>query len=72
MVSLWGSKKDDDPQAQQNGHEEVDSTLNGTSENMPRDSSEQQADERTRLLPQQRLPPPHADGYLDPDDPAVS
>lgn len=31
------------------------------------------ADERTRLLPASRTPGPgHPDGYLDPDDPAVS
>ena len=32
--------------------------------------SEDAPTERTRLL-QQRPPPPRADGYLDPDDPAV-
>ncbi len=31
------------------------------------------ADERTRLIPATRIPGPgHPDGYLDPDDPAVS
>jgi len=59
MVSLWGSKKDDDPEgaAPQNGE---------SSEHFvqPRIS---EANERTRLLP-----PPSQEGYLSPDDPAVS
>lgn len=61
MVSLWGSKNDDD--AVRNGdapllHDDAETST-------PRRS---EADERTRLLP----PPPqgHA-GYLSPDDPAV-
>jgi hypothetical protein len=62
MVSLWG-KKDDDEQG-----DEVASQNGGDSsthrEPQPRPSS---ADERTRLLP-----PPNHDGYLSPDDPAVS
>jgi len=62
MVSLWGSKKDDDP--------EPAGTQNGGSSdriiaNQPPRLSE--ADERTRLLP-----PPTHEGYLSPDDPAVS
>jgi len=72
MVSLWGTNKNDDD-------EEHDSAT-------PRDSDgnerpppsrreyqrrEDEANERTRLLPSQPRPP-HADGYLDPDDPAVS
>jgi hypothetical protein len=61
MVSLWG-KKDDDEQA-----DEVVSNNGGSSTHRdahPRPSS---ADERTRLLP-----PPSREGYLSPDDPAVS
>jgi hypothetical protein len=62
MVSLWGSKKDDDP--------EPAGTQNGESseriaEHQPPRLSE--ADERTRLLL-----PPTSGGYLSPDDPAVS
>lgn len=59
MVSLWGSKKNDDP----NPPLEHDDDEAG-------DSRLSQADERTRLLP----PPAQGgrDGYLSPDDPAVS
>lgn len=67
MSSLWGTKKDDDPE--QNGIHGNDgdtSERNGVA--APRHSTE--ADERTRLLPRQ--PPPPAEGYLSPDDPAVS
>lgn len=39
---------------------------------MPRASEEVDASERDRLLPAHPRAPPHADGYLDPDDPAVS
>ena len=62
MVSLWGSKKDDDPEpaGTQNG-ESSDRIIT----NQPPRLSE--ADERTRLLP-----PPTREGYLSPDDPAVS
>jgi hypothetical protein len=59
MVSLWGSKKGDDPEgAAQNGES------GGQHVVQPRVS---EADERTRLLP-----PPSQEGYLSPDDPAVS
>lgn len=58
MVSLWGSKKDDDDANPQNGEHSA----------APRSS---EADERTRLLPANPPPPGH-DGYLSPDDPAVS
>ncbi|KAI9662435.1 MAG: hypothetical protein M1821_008602 [Bathelium mastoideum] len=71
MVNIFGnSKKDDDP--------------NGNNADAPRPSEDdsraspshrydsREPDERTRLLPQQRRPRPHQDGYLDPDDPAVS
>ena len=63
MVSLWGSK---------NGEEQTDGDDRASTDG---DNSRQQsrhgdggrhADERTRLLP------PRNDGYLDPDDPAVS
>lgn len=56
MVSLWGKKDDDEETPPHNG-ESSDRTAE------PRAS---EANERTRLLPQ-----PH-DGYLSPDDPAVS
>ncbi|KAL8674058.1 MAG: hypothetical protein Q9168_001545 [Polycauliona sp. 1 TL-2023] len=59
MVSLWGSKNGD---AQQVDGDSADDE--GNSQQQPRQSRE--ATERTRLLP------PQNDGYLDPDDPAVS
>jgi len=62
MVSLWGtSKKDDDDQ-----NEGVRPQTGESSERTaaPRVS---EADERTRLLP-----PRPREGYLSPDDPAVS
>jgi hypothetical protein len=59
MVSLWGSKKGDD----------LDGNEAGASDNHGHDRRE--PDENTRLL-QSRPPPPHSDGYLDPDDPAVN
>lgn len=57
MVSLWG-KKGDDAENSQNGD-----SSDHTAEN-PRAS---EANERTHLLP-----PQNHDGYLSPDDPAVS
>ena len=57
MVSLWGSKKDDDAEGTPHA--------GGPSVQQPRLVAE--ADERTRLLP-----PPTHEGYLSPDDPAVS
>lgn len=60
MVSLWGSKNgEEQQQGADGGHDEDDNR------HLSRQSRE--ADERTRLLPPQRN-----DGYLDPDDPAVS
>lgn len=60
MVSLWGSKNDD--------QQDADEPENGRTSH---DTDGQEPTESTRLI-QQRPPPPHADGYLDPDDPAVS
>ena len=61
MVSLWASK---------NGEERAetdDAEENGDHGNQDtRRSGGRDPDERTRLLP------PRNDGYLDPDDPAVS
>ena len=64
MVSLWGSKNDEDEHEDGDG----DSTPTGGEESRqppPRRSEGRDADERTRLLP------PRRDGFLDPDDPAV-
>jgi len=57
-MALWSTKTDNDDEAHQNG-------ANG--ENGQSASRQSGADERTRLLP-----PPPAEGYLSPDDPAVS
>jgi hypothetical protein len=60
MVSLWGtSKKDDDREAAP--------SRNGESSEHVAHPRASEADERTRLLP----PQPH-EGFLSPDDPAVS
>lgn len=64
MVSLWGSKS--------NGEENDEGAASPDGENSRQPSrggdrrGGRDADERTRLLP------PRNDGYLDPDDPAVS
>lgn len=67
MVSMWGSNKnkttDDD------NTEEIQPS-DESSSNPPRTNSRRPPTERTRLLHDN--PPPRADGYLDPDDPAVS
>lgn len=57
-MALWGTKNDDDPEG-------TTASQNGDSSShvvVPR----AEADERTRLLP------PPSQGYLSPDDPAVS
>ncbi|KAK5124123.1 hypothetical protein LTR85_001826 [Meristemomyces frigidus] len=66
MSSLWGSKKKN---GEQQDHEE--GTENGEGGDMSRRSERREPSERDRLLPANPRPP-HADGYLDPDDPAVS
>jgi hypothetical protein len=70
MVSLWGSKKGEG-EDEQNGDQSSTQRPATPRRSEERPSQEYEPDERTRLLPQQRRPPPH-DGYLDPDDPAVS
>ena len=66
MVSLWGSKNGEDEHVDHDDAERLDGDDN---DGTPRSSSQRarrNPDERTRLLP------PRSDGYLDPDDPAVS
>ena len=60
MVSLWGSKKGDE-------HENDEEGEQPSNDERPtgRQSTTSEPDERTRLLP------PRNDGYLDPGDPAV-
>ena len=60
MVSLWGSKNGEE---RNHGDAENDGEDSG---HQPRHSGGREPDERTRLLP------PRNDGFLDPDDPAVS
>lgn len=64
MVSLWGTKNgedqnDGDGRASSDGDNSRQASRHG-------DGGGRHPDERTRLLP------PRNDGYLDPDDPAVS
>lgn len=75
MSTLWGSKKDNDggeeQQQQVNGEEESHAPSRAShEEGRPRSSrSRREPNERDRLLGAHQ--PPHNDGYLDPDDPAV-
>lgn len=63
MTSLWGSKKNGEQDPETNGEALHD-------DDMPRQAERREPTERDRLLPANPRPP-HADGYLDPDDPAV-
>jgi hypothetical protein len=68
MASMWRSRQDD---AQTDGDDNNHTTGNDTPTRASRRSYEHhEPNERTRLL--QHHPPPTAEGYLDPDDPAVS
>lgn len=73
MVSLWGSKKDDEEEENGVATTTTRNNAEGGSRDPPSraEYERREADERTRLLPSQPRPP-HSDGYLDPDDPAVS
>lgn len=64
MVSLWGSKNDGEEERDV-GDALVTDGEEGTQVNA-RHSDSHDADERTRLLPRRH------EGYLSPDDPAVS
>ncbi|KAK5955095.1 hypothetical protein OHC33_003774 [Knufia fluminis] len=73
MVSLWGTKKNDGDEQDEDGQRP------NTSSSATRDDPRQSEDtnERTRLLPQQQQQQqqqqrPRGQGYLSPDDPAVS
>lgn len=67
MPSLWGSKKDDNDEQEQNG----EGVRRHSTDDRPDSRTMREPTERDRLLPANPRPP-HADGYLDPDDPAVS
>ncbi|PSK60709.1 hypothetical protein B9Z65_859 [Elsinoe australis] len=70
MVSLWGSKK---PDGDDNDGASASNAERPTSSRSPAPPREEHrsTDERAPLLPRERRQP-HSDGYLDPDDPAVS
>ena len=62
---MWGSKKNTD-----DGGDEPAQTEDRPSSRRSYDPYDrEEAHERSRLLDHPR--PPHSDGYLDPDDPAV-
>ena len=61
MVSLWGSKSGEEHAEGEGGEHDGEESRHST-----RQSGGPEPHERTRLLP------PRNDGYLDPDDPAVS
>ena len=64
MVSFWGSKNGEEP-----GDGDGGASADGDDSRQPArhgDAGGRIPDERTRLLP------PRNDGFLDPDDPAVS
>lgn len=65
MVSLWGSKNGAEDHPDDDG--EATPTEGEESRQTPRHSGGRNPDERTRLLP-----PPRNEGFLSPDDPAVS
>ncbi|KAF2271980.1 uncharacterized protein EI97DRAFT_386756 [Westerdykella ornata] len=65
---MWRTKGDTDGEGENASGEGQQTSQEGR----PSDQyGRQEPNERTRLLDHPR-PPPHADGYLDPDDPAVS
>ena len=72
MSSLWGSKNDD---SAKKGSGTATPQQNGDDPRTPPSRAvhtrrQQEAEERRPLLGDARRPP-HSDGYLDPDDPAV-
>ena len=74
MTSLWGSKKKStEEQVNEQGGDNGDYGVDGSNSSAPsrNPGTRRDPDERTRLLGGQRVAPPR-DGYLDPDDPAVS
>jgi len=74
-MSLWGTKKKDDndngDQPPQDGQVDHENEQEGMPVQRADGTRRREPNERDRLLPAQPRPP-HADGYLDPDDPAVS
>lgn len=73
MSGLFTRNNKKDDQEDQRNNTNATTAENGSTSNMARDSAEHEPTERDRLLPADpHRRPPHADGYLDPDDPAVS
>jgi hypothetical protein len=72
-MSLWGTKKDNDGEDEHltvvNGEAEVDAAPRTSHDSSRPRSRRREPNERDRLLGAHN--PPHSDGYLDPDDPAV-
>lgn len=68
MGSLWGSKRSDETADQPTT---ADNNEGGSSRSPPAAVDHREPDERAPLLPRERHQP-NSDGYLDPDDPAVS
>jgi hypothetical protein len=62
---MWGTKKNRDENGEQATQDDVASSRRSYDP-----YERQEPNERTRLLDHPR--PPNSDGYLDPDDPAVS
>ena len=62
MVSLWGSNKNGEEHPDQDDDQPRAASSHGDPQ-----ARRSEANERTRLLP-----PQQGDGYLSPDDPAVS
>lgn len=72
MVSLWGSSKQGDAnEAVDQDHGDPRLSEEAPRSRSSREYTTREPDERTRLIPVQQRPL-HNDGYLDPDDPAVS
>jgi hypothetical protein len=63
MVSLWGSKQND----QEDNADDESDTVRGSSTNSQQPRLPDESNERSRLLPRREQGP----GYLHPDDPAV-
>lgn len=73
MVSLWGSKKADDRDEDSQEEDDLAETASTAGRRTPRArSSRRDPDERSALLPNPPPRMPRSDGYLHPDDPAVS
>ena len=73
---MWGSKKNTNDEAEEQPGDNGDygtseASVSSRSGRNVNPGTRRDADERTQHLSGQRAPPPR-NGYLDPDDPAVS